>query len=175
MRPSTFRPRPPPTSLEVGQRPQLWPAVLKPKIDTINIPVYDWDSSGPTYKFAGGDVYVGGWCDGKQFGTGTMTLADGRSYTGEWEEGSLDKDSKVWITAAAAPDKVAEEGVDLKRMLKKANADTGALKSAMSANMSAMSAKVGAGGQLAAKDKEVDKLKDEVHAKEVKELSAAVR
>ena len=40
-----------------------------------------------TLTCADGRTYTGGWKDGDHHGQGTMTYADGRTYTGEWKDG----------------------------------------------------------------------------------------
>ena len=39
-----------------------------------------------TMTFANGDTYTGGWKDGDRHGQGTMTYPNGDTHTGEWKD-----------------------------------------------------------------------------------------
>ena len=41
-----------------------------------------------THEYANGDVYEGGWKDGKREGRGKMTFADGQVYEGDFKSGT---------------------------------------------------------------------------------------
>ena len=45
-----------------------------------------WNNCFGTYTYAGGNIYVGEYKDGKRHGQGTYTYASGNIYVGEWKE-----------------------------------------------------------------------------------------
>ena len=48
-----------------------------------------WTNCSGTYVYTNGDVYVGGWKDGKFHGHGTLTWANGDKYIGGWKNGKF--------------------------------------------------------------------------------------
>jgi hypothetical protein len=59
--------------------------------------VTNWNMCVGTFTYSNGNVYVGGWKDGKRDGQGTLSFSRGDKYVGEWKDDKRNGKGTLWF------------------------------------------------------------------------------